>query len=157
MFDAKHLAVCSSRIIPAAPEAIFELLASPAMHSLIDGSGSVRRTVKGPERLYLSARFGMSMRIFVPYRITNTVVEFEEGQLIAWRHFGGHIWRYRLEEVTAPGHPAATEVTECFDYSTAKSIRLMQLIDAPVRNLISIEKTLEKLERIFSHSAGKGR
>ena len=53
----------------------------------------------------------MSMKIGVPYSISNTVVEFEEGSVIAWQHFGRHIWRYRLEPV-----PGGTTVTEEFDY-----------------------------------------
>ena len=149
MFDAKHMAVCSSRIIPASASEVFDILANPAMHSKIDGSGTVRRTIHGPERLYMSAKFGMSMRLVVPYRITNTVVEFEQDKLIAWRHFGGHIWRYRLQALQREGSANATEVTECFDYSTARSVRLIHLIDAPVRNLIAIEKTLERLEAVF--------
>ncbi len=150
MFDAKHMAVCSSRIIPAPAAEVFAILAAPSMHSRIDGSGTIRGAIHGPQRLYLSAKFGMQMKMFVPYRITNTVVEFEENRLIAWRHFGGHIWRYKLCEVGDQGGLSMTEVTECFDYSTARSVRFIQLIDAPVRNLISIEKTLERLEQIFS-------
>jgi len=150
MFDAKHMAVSATRIIPASARDIFDILATPSMHSKIDGSGSVKGTAHGPERLYLSARFAMRMRFVIPYRITNTVIEFDEGKLIAWRHFGGHIWRYRLNEISSPGNPLLTEVTECFDYSTARSTRFTQLIDAPVRNLISIEKTLERIEQIFN-------
>jgi len=150
VFDAKHMAVCSSRIIPASAAKVFDLLATPSLHSKIDGSGTVMGTIHGPERLYLSAKFGMQMKLLVPYRITNTVVEFEENRLIAWRHFGGHIWRYRLCEAGEAGGSPMTEVTECFDYSTARSVRFIQLIDAPVRNLISIEKTLEKMEQVFA-------
>lgn len=149
MFDSKHMAVCSSKIINARPEQIFDLVARPARHGEIDGSGTVRKCISGPDRLYLSARFGMKMRFIVPYRITNTVVEFEENRLIAWRHMGGHIWRYRFSPVEEGEGIVKTEVTECFDYSTARSIRFIQLIDAPIRNLISIEKTLERLSEIF--------
>ena len=79
MFDAKHMAVCSSRIIPATAAEVFAILAAPSMHSKIDGSGTIRGAIHGPQRLYLSAKFCMQMRMFFPYRITNTVVEFEEG------------------------------------------------------------------------------
>lgn len=157
MFESEHMAVCSSRMIPAPAGDIFDILASPRMHSEIDGSGSVRGSLHGPERLYLAAKFGMHMRIVIPYKITNTVVEFEEGKLIAWRHFGGHIWRYKLREVDDNRGQVLTEVTECFDYSTSRSMRLMKLIDAPVRNLASIEKTLERLEVLMAQSSGRGR
>ena len=53
------------------------------------------------------------MKLFgFPYKIRNTVVEFEEGRRIAWRHFGGHRWRYVLEP-----RGEGTHVTESFDYS----------------------------------------
>lgn len=150
MFSSKHMAVCSSRVIPATAREIFEVLASPDRHQDIDGSGTVKGVNFGPDRLYLSARFGMKMKIFIPYRISNTVIEFEENNLIAWRHFGGHIWRYKLNEIPAPRNTFVTEVTECFDYSNARSVKLIQLTDAPIRNLTSIEKTLERLELLFS-------
>jgi hypothetical protein len=96
--------VSRSRFIAAAPEAIFEVLATPALHSVIDGSDTVKGAQpRGPERLALGAKFGMEMNIKVDYKILNTVCEFEEGRRIAWQHFGGHIWRYLLE----PGTDAA--------------------------------------------------
>lgn len=150
MFDSKHMAVCSSRMIAAPADVIFELLVRPACHQKIDGSGTVQGTTFGPDRLYLSARFGMKMKFGIPYRITNTVVEFEEGSLIAWRHFGGHIWRYRLKVISSDEHAPMTEVTECFDYSSARSVKLIQLMDAPIRNLVSIEKTLELIEEFVT-------
>lgn len=150
MFDSKHMAVCSSRVIPASAGEIFDVLAAPRRHQDIDGSGTIRGVNFGPDRLYLSARFGMKMKIIIPYRISNTVIEFEENSLIAWRHFGGHIWRYKLSETHTLTNSVATEVTECFDYSNARSVKLIQLTDAPIRNLTSIEKTLERLEFLFS-------
>ena len=50
-----------------------------------------------------------------PYRTDNTVVEFEEGRLIAWCHFNRHRWRYELE----PLGDGSTLVTETFDGRTA--------------------------------------
>jgi uncharacterized protein YndB with AHSA1/START domain len=113
---AEHLkAVSVERVIAAPPEKIFDVLADPSEHPVIDGSG----TVKGargdqPTRLSLGAKFGMSMRLGIPYVIQNTVVEFEEGRLIAWRHFGGHRWRYELAPVDG-----GTRVRETYDWSTA--------------------------------------
>jgi hypothetical protein len=70
----------ATRIVPASAEDIFELLASPAQHALIDGSGTVKGAQRGtPERLSQGARFGMNMRIGAPYKILNEVVEFEKG------------------------------------------------------------------------------
>lgn len=135
---------CASRLIAAPAAEVFELLATPAQHHLIDGSGSVRGALTGsPRRLSPGARFQMSMRIVAPYRIRNTVVEFEEGRLIAWRHFGGHVWRYRLD----PVDDTRTMVTEEFDPTTSRSPLLLRVMDAGRRNQRSIEQTLDRLEQ----------
>jgi hypothetical protein len=113
---AEHVkSVSVERLIAAPPEKIFDVLADPSEHPVIDGSGTVK-SARGdqPARLSLGAKFGMSMRLGIPYVIQNTVVEFEEGRLIAWRHFGGHRWRYELEPVDG-----GTRVRETYDWSTA--------------------------------------
>jgi uncharacterized protein YndB with AHSA1/START domain len=138
--------VSVSRVIAAAPAAIFDLLADPAQHARFDGSGSVRQArPDAPGRLTLGAQFGMDMKIGVPYRMTNTVVEFENDRRIAWRHFGGHVWRYELEPVSG-----GTRVTESFDMTTAKSPFMLKLLRAPQRNRTSIERTLERLEQLVT-------
>ncbi|MDQ3112536.1 MAG: SRPBCC family protein, partial [Actinomycetota bacterium] len=91
--------VAVQRTIDAEPAGVFDVLADPAKHPIIDGSGSVREVTSSAPRLALGATFGASMRIGVPYRVTNTVVEFEEDRQIAWRHFTGHRWRYVLTPV----------------------------------------------------------
>jgi hypothetical protein len=101
----------------------------------------VRGAVSGPERLSLGAKFGMDMRLGVPYRVSSQVKEFEEGQRIAWAHIGGHRWRYELE----PLADGSTRVTETFDATTARSARALKLIDAYNRNARAIEETLPRL------------
>jgi uncharacterized protein YndB with AHSA1/START domain len=134
--------VSASRVIAAPPEKIFDVLADPAQHPAIDGSGSVRAARPGgPERLSLGARFGMDMKIGMPYKIQNEVVEFEEGRRIAWRHAGRHVWRYELEPVEG-----GTKVTETFDWGPARAGALYPLLRIPRRNLRSMEQTLERLE-----------
>ena len=104
----------AARITVNAPaQVIFELLANPAAHQRFDGSGTVKKAISGPERLYLGARFGMAMKIKVPYRIKNTVVAFEENKKITWCHLMKWRWSYELEAVTAN----QTVVTESFDAS----------------------------------------
>ncbi|HSU34569.1 MAG TPA: SRPBCC family protein [Propionibacteriaceae bacterium] len=132
----------ATRIVPASAENIFELLASPAKHALIDGSGTVKGAQRGtPERLSLGARFGMNMRIGAPYKILNEVVEFEEGRRIAWRHFAGHIWRYILE----PLGPNTTQVTEQFDPTDSRAPRVLKVLRWQPRNQRAIEQTLHRL------------
>ncbi len=94
----------------------------------------------------MGATFGMDMKMGMPYRITNKVVEFEEGRVIAWRHFAGHRWRWELE----PAGDGATKVTETFDWSTAPAGALYPLIGFPQRNRQAIEKSLRRLEQVLT-------
>ena len=146
--DRKTKIVSVERFVSAAPGLIFEVLADPRQHSKIDGSGSVKAArVSAPPRLSLDAKFAMDMKIGVPYKMTNTVVEFEENRRIAWRHLGGHIWRYILEPVDG-----GTKVVEQFDYNGSKSILILKLRGSMKSNEKFMTKTLENLEK---HFAGK--
>ena len=135
----------ATRVVKATPQQIFDLLADPRKHSLIDGSGSVQKArLNAPGRLSLGAKFGMDMKIGLPYRITNEVVEFDEPKQIGWRHFGGHIWRYVLEPVDG-----GTQVTEQFDWTHNKSPLMLKVMGAFDKNKKAIEATLERLAAHF--------
>ena len=137
--------VSRTREIKAPAQTIFDLLADPRRHHEIDGSGSVQAAqMNAPDRLSLGAKFGMNMKIGLPYRITNTVVEFEEGRQIGWRHFGGHVWRYILEPTET-----GTRVTEQFDWTNNRSPLMLKVMNAIENNAKSMEKTLENLARRF--------
>ena len=131
-------AVSVERVIAASPDAIFDVLADPRRHAEIDGSGSVKKVREGtPERLALGAHFGMDMKIGMPYRVQNEVVEFEEDRKIAWRHLGHHVWRYELEPVaegTASPRPSTGLTLGRRGHS--------RLARAPKRNLKAMESTL---------------
>jgi uncharacterized protein YndB with AHSA1/START domain len=129
-------------VVEAPPSAVFDVLADPRQHGRFDGSGTVRSAVKGPARLSLGDRFGMSMRLGVPYTISNEVVEFAEDRRIAWRHVGHHRWRYELE----PVGEGSTKVSETFDWSTSRVPRLLELVGYPATNARSIEATLPRLK-----------
>ncbi len=144
--DTKTKIVSVERFVSAAPGLIFEVLADPRQHSKIDGSGSVKAArVSAPPRLSLDAKFTMDMKIGVPYKMTNTVVEFEENRRIAWRHLGGHIWRYILEPVDG-----GTKVVEQFDYNGSKSVLILKLRGSMKSNEKFMTKTLENLEKNFA-------
>lgn len=130
--------------IEAPAASIFDLVADPRRHQAFDGSGTLRGSVVGPERLSLGAKFRMHMHMGLPYQISNTVKEFEEGRLIAWAHMGGHRWRYELEPLDAN----RTRVTETFDATYARSRQALRLMDAYRRNGASIEETLVRLKRV---------
>lgn len=122
---------------------VFALLADPHRHPELDGSGTVRDIpVTGPDRLSNGAKFSVGMKQYgVPYKITSTVTAFEADHLIEWQHPLGHRWRWELNETT----PGTTQITETFDYSTAKAPKLLELFGEPAKNGIGITKTLQAL------------
>jgi uncharacterized protein YndB with AHSA1/START domain len=149
---SEHDVESVERVIPAPPEKIFELLVDPARHCEIDGSGTVKGTKGATERLQLGSKFGMSMKMGLPYSMESTVIEFEEGRRIAWqsrppgfgRHFGGgRIWRYELEPVEG-----GTRVRESWDISeeVGGSKWLVGLEGSRKRTRESMTKTLETIE-----------
>jgi uncharacterized protein YndB with AHSA1/START domain len=131
--------VSTSRVIAAPAQKIFEVLADPAQHSIIDGSGSLVEAKGNPPRLFLGAKFGMKMSFHATMR--NKVVEFEDGKQIGWRHIGQHVWRYELETVDG-----GTKVTETFDWRPSPLPWLLEGQKIPTKNLASMEKTLERLD-----------
>jgi len=145
------LRVSAERVVPAPPERVFDLLADPRRHPEIDGSGTVRQAVEGPDRLYRGARFAMRMHAGGPYEMTNTVVEFEEGRRIAWQPrptnrlaallVGGRIWRYELEPVAG-----GTRVRETWDITHERvPAPLLALRRLTRRNMT---RTLQRLEEV---------
>lgn len=140
----------SARITIEAPaERIFEILCNPSQHPLIDGSNSVKGVNWGPDRLSLGAKFGMSMRIGINYKITNTVVEFRENELIGWRHLGRWIWRYELKKLG----PNSTEVTESFDGRPSPLQWWLKARNAYPFTERAVAKTLVKLKEYVEANA----
>ena len=135
-----------SRTIAATPAAIFAVLSDPSLHAVIDGSGTVQGAHSNERQLRLGSKFSMGMRMGVPYRISNEVVEFEQDRRIAWRLLGGHGWRYELRPVDG-----GTEVTETFDWSTSRAPKGIELAGYPRRHVPNMERTLERLEAFLSH------
>lgn len=143
--------VSVEKVVHATPEAVFDLLASPRRHSELDGSGTVKDVVDGPERLTQGAVFGMNMHMGGPYQMTNTVVEFEENRRIAWQPrptnaiasklVGGRIWRYELEPVEG-----GTRVRETWDISQERIPPLVWPYRFKVRS--DLARTLDRLEQV---------
>ena len=138
--------VSATAHIGARPGDVFALLRSPGAHALIDGSGTVVASrTEGSAELGLGDRFHMSMRRGIPYRMWNTVVEFDPDRRIAWRQeWGHHVWRYELEP-----SDGGTLVTETFDWSTCRAKWLIHAMRAPKNNLQAIRATLERMQHHF--------
>lgn len=138
------------RVITATASDLFRIVADPNRHAEIDGSGSVVRPKPGaPPVLTLGSTFGMSMKVGVPYSMSNTVIEFEQDRRIAWktvasgflgRYLGGRIWRYEFEPVEG-----GTLVRESWDLSQDKQAALLKLGKMPSASADGMTKTLARL------------
>ena len=92
----------------------------------------------------------MSMKMGLPYSMENTVIEFEENRLIAWRttgpsaigrHFGGREWRYELEP-TDDG----TLVRESWDITGENALMRPIVRKAGETTRKNMAATLDRLE-----------
>jgi uncharacterized protein YndB with AHSA1/START domain len=113
--------------IKASAESIFGVLADPASHAGIDGTGWDRELPDATRLTGAGQVFRMAM--YHPnhpdgnYEMANRVQVFEPPNAIAWMpgydgddghlQFGGWVWRYDL----TPAGPSATEVTLSYDWS----------------------------------------
>ena len=139
--------VARSLVVHASADELFSLIANPHRHHEFDGSGTVRDRAKGPEQLSAGDSFVVHMKMFgLPYTITSTATEIEQGRVVEWAHPGGHRWRYEFE----PLGPAETRVTETFDYRASKAAKVFELIGVPRRNAQGIEQTLIRLARKYA-------
>lgn len=139
-------------VVEATPSTIFAILANPKRHKDIDGSATVTANVSGPDALVLGSKFGMKMRLGITYWIRNTVVEYKQDELIAWRHFGRWRWRYELLDL---GN-GSTQVTETFDGSFAPELaqRWLNFRKAYPWTQLAVAKSLVRLKAV-AESEGK--
>ena len=143
------------RVIPAPPEKIFALLKDANRHKDFDGSGTVRDAHGNPAPLTLGAKFGMNMKLGMPYSMVSTVVEYDENRRIAWQPrpaypianklAGGRIWRYELEPVKG-----GTLVRESWDIRQEAALTRPAVRPARGRTREAMEKTLERLEQLVT-------
>jgi hypothetical protein len=144
--DLQRESVSATTVVDAAPEEVFEFLRRPANHSIISGDHSVTGATAGPERLSAGDRFGMAMKVGVPYRIRNKVVEFEDGRRIAWCHPGKHRWRWEVE----PAGEGRSKVTETFDMSTAVFPPALRLFGFPKRHEPNVARSVANVAAHFA-------
>ena len=145
----------AERVIPAPADKIFDLLADPSRHRDIDGSGTVRDAKNGSQRLALGSKFGMSMKLGIPYSMTNEVIEFDENRTIAWQTKppvswgaklgGGRIWRYDLEPVDG-----GTLVRETWDISQEAALSKPLVARGRDHTVKNMEKTLARIEELVT-------
>jgi uncharacterized protein YndB with AHSA1/START domain len=119
--------VSATTVINAPAEAVFAVLADPATHAAIDGTGWVRQSLNPTPLTAAGQIFEMSMyHANHPdgiYQMANRVQVFHPPNTISWEpgydagdgtlSFGGWIWRYDL----SPAGPSTTTVTLSYDWS----------------------------------------
>ena len=144
----------ASRIIPVPAQRLFDIVADPSQHPAFDGSGTVKASPAPSAKVGLGDEFGMSMHMYIPYKMVNEVVEYEEGRRFAWtpgldgpdivgRFIGPVIWRYEFEEVEG-----GTLVTETWDPTRSKQRRIYGLVGMEKQVGPNMERTLERLEAL---------
>jgi hypothetical protein len=152
--------VCVSRTMGVPAQQVFDVLACPANHPLIDGSGMLRAG-SADVVAQIGDVFMMSMHNdeMGDYVIANHVVQFERGKRIAWEPVlaeasrpedeaeigdrAGHRWSFDLTEVIG----GRTQVTETYDCSRAPQW-LRKAVKDGVRWVPSMTATLEKLDAL---------
>jgi len=147
--------VSVERVIKAPPDKIFALLADAGKHASFDGSESVNHASQKSVPLSMGSKFGMAMRgrketLFIPYRTTNTVIEYEKDRRIAWQTtamgglLGGRIWRYELSPADG-----GTLVRETWDVSEDKQKPMITSGSMPKQTENGIRATLERIAQLL--------
>ena len=125
MPDTVHLPdrIEVTRLIPASPSAIFDVVRSPAGHVAIDASGMLQGFTGEPAKkvgdtfVIHMDREALNDVPLGKYDVTVHIIVFERDKEIAW-NLGPdipfpHFYGYRLE----PGEDGVTNVTSYYDWS----------------------------------------
>jgi uncharacterized protein YndB with AHSA1/START domain len=141
--------------IDAEPEVVFAVLADPAAHQEIDGTGWVRMPVDVEPLREEGQVFRMAMyhenHPDKDYEIANRVVALDPPRVIAWKpgtespdtgqvEPGGWLWRYDLE---AAGD-SQTTVRLTYDWS-ATSPKVREIIEFPPFPQDHLDRSLQHL------------
>jgi uncharacterized protein YndB with AHSA1/START domain len=149
--------VSVERMIKAPAREIFALLADAGRHSSFDGSSTVDHADSASIPLELGTKFSMRMRgrpetLFLPYTMSNTVIEFEPDRRIAWQPttfgglVGGRIWRYELTP-TEDG----TLVRETWDVSQDRQRPMLKMGSTPRHAEDGMRATLARIAALLEN------
>jgi hypothetical protein len=153
----------TSRRVAATPATVFALLADPATHAAIDGSGMVQAAIDARPVTAVGDTFDMDMDRtpigdipgLVKYKVRNHVTRFEPDRLIEWTTGGidtppvGHHYGWELEAVGE----AETEVTHYCEWSRI-SDEVRARVSWPVVPLSMLEESVARLDRLANGGAG---
>ena len=162
MTDSEYQPVTVSRRICAPAHDIFQVLASPARHQELDGSGSLRGAASDAVISGVGDVFVMKMYFahLGDYEMNNHVVEYEPDRRIGWEPEAGRghpsfapdspdpaRWGQRWSYELTPDGPDATVVTEIYDCSQAPQEERAGMDDGKVW-IGSMAETLERLDAL---------
>lgn len=144
-------------VVDVEPAAVFAVLADPAKHAAIDGTGWVRESLDGEP---ITAN-GQVFRIAMyhdnhpdgHYEMANKVIAYEPDRTISWEpgqegadgdlEFGGWTWRYDLDHA----EPGQTRVQLTYDWSGVPA-ELRQHISFPPFPTSHLENSLDNLAKL---------
>ena len=156
----------ASTIIAAPAEAVFAVLADPASHPAIDGTGWVSKALDTAPLTRSGQMFRMAMyhanHPNGSYEMTNRVAVFDPPRAISWQpgqdiggdgkpQFGGWTWRYDL----VAAEPSRTEVTLTYDW-TAVPPFLREHITFPPFPVDHLTNSLRHLAELVHRAVANG-
>ena len=156
--------VSATRRIAAPAHEIFLIVANPARHAEIDGSGMLQATTDARPLSGVGQEFGMDMDRrplgdipdMAEYRIRNTVTRLIPDRLLEWTVARegdppvGHVWGWEIE----PLGDSDCVVTNYCDWTYVSNERRRRTIDRrggqpwPIVPVEMMERSLENLDRI---------
>lgn len=155
-------AVSATRRIEAPAPAVFAVLADPANHAAIDGTGWVREPLEAEPITGVGQVFGMGMyhsnHPDGEYRMHNRVEVFDPPRALAWQPgqygpdgelgFGGWIWRYDL----ADDGSDACRATLTYDWSAVPA-SIREYVPLPPFDDDHLARSLANLARLAERQA----
>jgi uncharacterized protein YndB with AHSA1/START domain len=148
--DQDPRVVSARRDMSAGARRIFELIADPAQQPRWDGNDNLAEAPAGQRvravgDVFIMTLTGGEVR-------ENHVVEFDEGQRIAWRPAEpgqeppGHLWRWELEPIDS----SSTRVTHTYDWSQLTDENRMSRARAT-----TADKLQDSLDRLAALAEGR--
>ena len=166
MTDDSYQPVVVTRQINAPASKIFQVLADPARHVEIDGSGMLRGAASSMPISGIGDVFVMKMYYsqLGDYEMNNHVVEYELDRRLSWEPEAGHghpdaaansvqsRWGHRWTFELTPVGTDATIVTETYDCSRAPEKQRVGMENGKVW-VDSMTRTLERLDALCTRTA----
>lgn len=150
--DTTATRIVVRRTVQAPSSQVFALLADPARHTEIDGSGTVRGAVDSKAITAVGEVFVMAMHregraAGADYRTGNHVVRFKPGRRIAWTTAlegdtpSGFSWEFELQSEDE----LTTEVVHTYDWSQVTDPAVLARVSFPQVSAQEMQDTLDRL------------